>query len=71
MTASDLGTFAGLSTDVHARVLNEAGQPIRGLYACGNDMASVFGGEYSGAGITIGPALTFGHLAGLHLAALG
>jgi len=71
VTASDLGTFAGLSTDVHARVLNEAGQPIRGLYACGNDMASVFGGEYSGAGITIGPALTFGHLAGLHLAALG
>ena len=68
VSASDLGTFAGLATDGQARVLDAIGQPIRGLYACGNDMASVFGGEYSGAGITIGPALTFGHLAGLHLA---
>jgi len=67
--ASDLGTFAGLSTNVHAQVLDENNQPLRGLYACGSDMASVFGGEYSGAGITIGPALTFGYLAGLHLAA--
>jgi hypothetical protein len=43
-------------------------RPIPGLYAVGNDIASVMGGNYPGAGITLGPALTFGHIAGCHLA---
>ena len=30
-----------------------------GLYAAGNDAASIMGGEYTGAGITLGPGLTF------------
>ncbi len=64
----DIGTFAGLRTDASARVLDKEGQPIGGLYAAGNDMASVMGGTYPGAGITIGPALTFGYIAGRHLA---
>jgi predicted oxidoreductase len=64
----DLGTFAGLVTDAHARVLDAAGRPIPGLYAAGNDMASIMGGAYPGGGITLGPAMTFGYLAGLHLA---
>lgn len=64
----DLGTFAGLSTDARARVLDEAGAIIQGLWAVGNDMASVMGGTYPGAGITIGPAMTFGYLAGLDVA---
>ncbi|WP_072391286.1 FAD-binding protein [Hyphomicrobium sp. CS1BSMeth3] len=63
----DIGTFAGLRTDASARVLDKDGQPIAGLYAAGNDMASVMGGTYPGAGITIGPALTFGYIAGRHL----
>lgn len=41
---------------------------IPGLYAAGNDMASIMGGNYPGAGITLGPALTFGYIAGRHLA---
>ena len=49
-------------------MLDTAGGVIEGLYAVGNDMASVMGGTYPGAGITIGPALTFGYIAGRHLA---
>ncbi|WP_235889221.1 FAD-dependent oxidoreductase [Maritimibacter alexandrii] len=61
-----IGTFAGLRTDRHTRVLNETGEAIDGLYAVGNDMASVLGGNYSGGGITLGPGMTFGFIAGQH-----
>jgi succinate dehydrogenase/fumarate reductase flavoprotein subunit len=63
-----LGTFAGLATDEQARVLDERGQTIGGLYAVGNDSASMMGGCYPAGGITLGPAMTFGYLAGLALA---
>jgi succinate dehydrogenase/fumarate reductase flavoprotein subunit len=63
-----LGTFAGLRTDASARVLGRDGQVLQGLYACGADMASVMGGRYPSGGITLGPAMTFGYSAGLHLA---
>ena len=65
---SDLGTFAGLKTDSNARVLDRNGQMIEGLYAVGNDMGSVFGGTYLAGGCTLGPAMTFGYIAGRHLA---
>ena len=68
MVIGDLGTYAGIRTDEHARALDQHGQPIAGLYAAGNDMASIMGGNYPGAGITLGPALTFGYIAGKHLA---
>lgn len=64
----DIGTFTGLQTDENARVLDTSGQPIRGLYAVGNDMASVAGGNYVGGGITLGPAMTFGYVAARHAA---
>ena len=63
-----LGTFAGLRTDASARVLAADGVPIAGLYACGADMASVMGGRYPSGGITLGPAMTFGYIAGQHAA---
>jgi succinate dehydrogenase/fumarate reductase flavoprotein subunit len=59
----DIGTFAGLETDASARVLDPRGRPVAGLYAIGNDMASVMAGHYPGAGITLGPAMTFGYIA--------
>jgi succinate dehydrogenase/fumarate reductase flavoprotein subunit len=63
-----LGTFAGLRSDAHARVLDRSGQPISGLCASGNDLSSVMGGRYPSGGITLGPAMTFGFIAGHHLA---
>lgn len=65
----DLGTFAGVVTDEKARVLGANRAPIPGLYAVGNDALSVMGGAYPGGGITLGPALTFGYIAGRQLAA--
>lgn len=63
-----IGTFSGIKTDRNSRVVDENGQPIPGLYAAGNDMSSVLGGNYSGGGITLGPAMTFGYIAGRHAA---
>jgi predicted oxidoreductase len=68
MVIGDLGTYAGIRTDAHARALDGNGHAIDGLYAAGNDMASIMGGNYPGAGITLGPALTFGYIAGRHIA---
>ncbi len=65
----DLGTKGGLRTDERARVLRADGTPIPGLYAAGNTSAAVMGHSYAGAGATIGPAMTFGYLAALDLAA--
>ncbi|MFC3607240.1 FAD-dependent oxidoreductase [Stutzerimonas tarimensis] len=62
------GTFAGLRTNGHAQVLNASGEPIVGLYAAGTDMASVMGGHYPSGGINLGPAMTFGYVAGRHAA---
>ncbi len=67
----DIGTFVGLRTDPSARALDQDGGVIPGLYVVGNDAASFMGGAYPGGGITIGPALVFGHLAALHAATAG
>lgn len=62
----DIGTNGGIVTDTDARVLDGAGRPIGGLYAVGNNAASTMGESYPGAGVTLGPALTFGYVAGRH-----
>ena len=67
--AGDLGTFAGLKTDERARVLDASGRVIAGLYAVGNDMSHIMSGEYMSGGTNLGPALTFGYIAGADLAA--
>lgn len=63
------GTFAGLKTNEFAQVLHQSGQPIPGLYAAGVDMENVMMGHYPSGGINLGPAMTFGYVAGCHLAA--
>ncbi|WP_095162323.1 FAD-dependent oxidoreductase [Pseudomonas sp. Irchel 3F5] len=62
------GTFAGLRTNAQAQVLDEQRQAIGGLYAVGTDMASIMGGHYPAGGINLGPAATFGYIAGRHIA---
>jgi succinate dehydrogenase/fumarate reductase flavoprotein subunit len=63
-----LGTKGGPVTDATAQVLDVWGEPIPGLYACGNVAASAFGPGYPGAGATLGAGMTFGYLAGRALA---
>ncbi|MGO1884023.1 MAG: FAD-dependent oxidoreductase [Citricoccus sp.] len=62
------GTFAGIAADTRGRVTDAEGMPIEGLYTAGNDHASIMRGHYPAGGINLGPALTFGYIAGRHLA---
>jgi succinate dehydrogenase/fumarate reductase flavoprotein subunit len=66
----DIGSSVGLVTDAQARVLGPGEAPIDGLWAVGNDMASIMGGSYPAGGINLGPAMTFGFIAGRDLAGL-
>jgi succinate dehydrogenase/fumarate reductase flavoprotein subunit len=59
-----LGTHGGPRIDASGRVLGAKGDVIPGLYAAGNASACVYGRAYPGGGGTIGPAMTFGYLAG-------
>ena len=59
-----LGTSGGPRTDARGRVLSRRGGEIPGLWAAGNVMAAPTGSVYGGAGGTLGPAMTFGYLAG-------
>ena len=70
LVMGDLGTFDGLTTDTVGRVLGRDAEAIPGLYAVGNDRASIMGGNYPGAGITLGPIMTFGYITGRHLAGI-
>ncbi|MEE3327210.1 MAG: FAD-binding protein [Myxococcota bacterium] len=62
----DFGTCGGLMIDTQARVLDEDENPIPGLYATGNCTAGLLT-TYPGPGATLGPAMTFGYIAGKSL----
>jgi 3-oxosteroid 1-dehydrogenase len=65
MVAGATSTRGGLRIDARARVLSAAtGEPIPGLFASGNCSNGTAAGAYVGPGATIGPAMTFGYLAG-------
>ena len=59
-----LGTNGGARTNAAAQVLDVEGEPIPGLYGAGNVISCPTGSVYAGAGGTLGPALTFGCIAG-------
>lgn len=69
VSPADLGTSRGLLTDTHGRLLNAHGESMPGLYAGGNDMQSVMGGQYPAPGVTLGPGMTFAYLAARDCAA--
>jgi len=64
-----LATTLGLRINGAGQVLGVSGEPLPGLYACGNDAQSAMASEYPGAGCQIGAALTFGYLAARHAGA--
>lgn len=63
----DVGTFRGLRVNANAQVTDTGGNAIAGLYACGLDIDSVFGGFYPGAGAMHGPNITFAYVAARHV----
>lgn len=64
-----LGTFSGLKTNSNAQVIDtQSHEVIDGLYAVGNDMSSMMGGNYPSGGITLGPGMTFAYIAANHIA---
>lgn len=62
----DIGTWGGVVTDEHARVLRDDGTAIPGLYATGTSAASFMGRRYLGPGASVGPSFTWGFVAADH-----
>lgn len=66
----DAASSAGLATDAQGCVLDAHGRPIEGLYACGNDAASLMRGHYPGPGTTLGPGMAQAYRIALHASAV-
>lgn len=56
-------TFGGLRGDVDGRVLDESGEPIPGLFVCGEALGGLFSGNYPG-GSGLAAGMVFGRRAG-------
>jgi predicted oxidoreductase len=65
-----MGTLSGLAVDREARVRRIGGDPIPGLYACGNVMANLVEGRWYTSGTSNGRGLFFGAAAATHAMSL-
>jgi succinate dehydrogenase/fumarate reductase flavoprotein subunit len=70
LVPTPLGTSLGLRTNADAQVLDVTGTPVPGLYAAGNDAASMSASEYPGAGCQVGAGLIFGYVAARRAASI-
>lgn len=69
--AAALVTFGGLAVDTEMRVLDEAGRPIKGLYAIGEILGlGATSGRAFCSGMMLTPAISFGRMLGDRLARL-
>lgn len=59
--AGESASSSGLRTTADCEVLDTSGKVMAGLFACGNDMASIWRGAYPGPGATLGPAIVFAY----------
>lgn len=62
-----IATYCGLRIDPTAKVIDVFGEPIPGLYACGEVTGGVHGAAYM-TGTALGKAFSFGRIAALDLA---
>ena len=60
------GTNGGLKINEYAQVLDTKGETIPGLLAVGNCAASFTGGQYAGAGMTLGAGSVMGYVGVRH-----
>ncbi|GAB2895766.1 FAD-dependent oxidoreductase [Paralcaligenes ginsengisoli] len=67
-TSAVLATYAGLTVDSKARVIDVYGQPIDGLFAAGELMGGFHGAAYM-TGSSLGKSAVFGRIAGNNAAA--
>jgi len=63
--AGVFGTRGGPVINEHAQIVDFSHRPIPGLHGAGNVVAHPFWWAYPGGGGTLGPAVTFGHVAGV------
>lgn len=56
-------TFGGVKGDLDGRVLDQRGEPIPGLFACGEMLGGLFSGNYPG-GSGLAAGMVFGRRAG-------
>jgi 3-oxosteroid 1-dehydrogenase len=62
----EFATCGGMAINEYGQVLDNNNQAIAGLYATGNCTPALLT-TYPGPGATIGPAMTFGFIAGKHI----